>query len=111
MILIAKRLLAVEKVEIYFGVNQSSGSRPFVLGGESADLDLPPIAKWGAASTFGLDNFNEISGSYWGDWKSGISKVGCDWVIPIIEHAIQTGHLKNAVEHIIKESQRHSVES
>ncbi len=104
MKIISKISDPIEKADLYFGIDPDDLKKPFVLGGCSNDLSLPPMAQWGAASTFGLENLNDIGGAKWNDWRASLRQLGCDWVIPIIEKAENTKNVELAIREILKRS-------
>ncbi|AOT08395.1 hypothetical protein [Pseudoalteromonas luteoviolacea] len=65
---------------------------------------MPSIARWGASSTFGLDNLNSIDGSFWHDWRASMRQLNCHWAIPIIEDAQKTKNIKAAIAEIVQRS-------
>lgn len=90
-----------ENADLYFAIDPDNLERPFILGGYSNDPSLPSIAQWGTASTFGLDNLDNISGSKWKDWRASLHQLNCAWVIPIIEEAEKTRDIKAAIGTIL----------
>jgi hypothetical protein len=91
----------IEKADLYFAIDPDNLEKPFILGGCCNDPSLPSIAQWAAASTFGLDNLDNISGSKWKDWRGTLHQLNCDWVISIIEEAEKTRDIKAAVGKIL----------
>lgn len=63
-----------KKADSYFAIDPDNLERPFILGGRCYDPSLPSISKWAAASTFGLENLDNISGSKWRDWRASLHK-------------------------------------
>ena len=104
MKIISKFRNRAEKVEYYFAIMPGEIDRPFVLGAQSADPELPSIAQWGASSRFGLDNLDSIGGEQWKDWRSSLEMVGSSWVIPIIEESVIKEDVSHAVSEIMSKS-------
>ena len=90
------------KVNEYFAIDEADEEQPFILGGYSADENLPAIAQWGSASCFGLDNIDDIDGTAWADWRESLERIGCEWVVPIIEESLESGDVQMAVAAILK---------
>ncbi|MEL0653540.1 hypothetical protein V6257_00710 [Pseudoalteromonas issachenkonii] len=63
MEMISKVYEPIEKAGLYFAIDPDNLKRPFILGGCCTDPSLPSMAQWAAASTFGLENLDNISGS------------------------------------------------
>ena len=78
--------------------------RPFILGAQSTDPNLPSTTQWGASSRFGLDNLNTIGGELWKDWRCSLEMLGASWVIPIIEDSVIKDDVSHAVNQIISKS-------
>lgn len=104
MKIISKISDPIEKADLYFGIQPDNLQRPFVFGAECNNRSMPSIARWGASSTFGLDNLDKIDGTFWHDWRATLRQLNCDWVIPIIEKAENTKNIEGAIAEILQRS-------
>jgi len=89
---------AKRKAVLYFAINETNMSQPFLLGGYTDDPNLPPIAQTGGVTSFGLSDLDNATGPGGLSWRQFLQEIDCSWGISILEKAKK----KNSVQFAIK---------